>query len=148
MLAMLREPVLYPRETNGKNQNGAVLLVDDEQNVLRALARLLRRDGYRIFTASTFHEAFEILGTENVHVVMSDHRMPEGKGTEFLSRVKATHPHTLRLILSGYADLGAVTEAINGGAVYRFLTKPWNDDDLRETLREAMRMAQAAASGT
>jgi EAL domain-containing protein (putative c-di-GMP-specific phosphodiesterase class I)/PleD family two-component response regulator len=145
MLAMLREPVLYPRETNGKSRNGAVLLVDDEQNVLRALGRLLRRDGYRIFTASSFHDAFEILGTENVHVVMSDHRMPEGKGTEFLSRVKATHPHTIRLILSGYADLGAVTEAINGGAVYRFLTKPWNDDDLRETLREAMRMAQAAA---
>jgi EAL domain-containing protein (putative c-di-GMP-specific phosphodiesterase class I)/PleD family two-component response regulator len=146
MLAMLREPVLYPRETNGRSQNGAILLVDDEQNVLRALARLLRRDGYRIFTASSFHDAFEILGTENVHVVMSDHRMPEGKGTEFLSRVKATHPNTIRLILSGYADLGAVTEAINGGAVYRFLTKPWNDDDLRETLREAMRMAQVAAS--
>jgi len=148
MLAMLREPVLYPRETDGKSRNGAVLLVDDEQNVLRALARLLRRDGYRIFTASSFHDAFEILGTENVHVVMSDHRMPEGRGTEFLSRVKATHPHTIRLILSGYADLGAVTEAINGGAVYRFLTKPWNDDDLRETLREAMRMAQAAVSET
>ena len=142
MLAMLREPVLYPRETGGKSQNGAVLLVDDEQNVLRALARLLRRDGYQIFTASTFHDAFEILGTQNIHVVMSDHRMPEGKGTEFLSRVKATHPRTIRLILSGYADVGAVTEAINGGAVYRFLTKPWNDDDLRETLREAMRMAQ------
>lgn len=146
MLAMLREPVLRPREPTRNNQNGAVLLVDDEQNVLRALARLLRRDGYRIFTASTFREAFDILGTEKVHVIMSDHRMPEGKGTEFLSRVKATHPHTVRLILSGYADLGAVTEAINGGAVYRFLTKPWNDDDLRETLREAMRMAQTTAS--
>lgn len=146
MLTMLREPVLRPREPTRNSQNGAILLVDDEQNVLRALARLLRRDGYRIFTASTFREAFDILGTEKVHVVMSDHRMPEGKGTEFLSRVKATHPHTVRLILSGYADLGAVTEAINGGAVYRFLTKPWNDDDLRETLREAMRMAQTAAS--
>lgn len=143
MLTMLREPVLYARETTRDSQNGAILLVDDEQNVLRALARLLRRDGYRIFTAATFHEAFDILGTEKVHVIMSDHRMPEGKGTEFLSRVKATHPHTVRLILSGYADLGAVTEAINGGAVYRFLTKPWNDDDLRETLREAMRMALA-----
>lgn len=143
MLAMLREPVLHPREPTRNSQNGAILLVDDEQNVLRALARLLRRDGYQIFTAPTFREAFDILGTEKVHVVMSDHRMPEGKGTEFLSRVKATHPRTVRLILSGYADLGAVTEAINGGAVYRFLTKPWNDDDLRETLREAMRMAQA-----
>lgn len=143
MLTMLREPVLHPREPTRSSQNGAILLVDDEQNVLRALARLLRRDGYQIFTASTFREAFDILGTEKVHVVMSDHRMPEGKGTEFLSRVKATHPHTVRLILSGYADLGAVTEAINGGAVYRFLTKPWNDDELRETLREAVRMAHA-----
>ncbi len=146
MLAILREPVLYPRETAAGSENGAILLVDDEQNVLRALARLLRRDGYRIFTASSFQEAFHILGTESVQVVMSDHRMPEGKGTEFLSRVKATHPNTVRLILSGYADLGAVTEAINGGAVYRFLTKPWNDDELRETLRDAMRMAQAAST--
>jgi len=68
--------------------------------------------------------------------------MPDGKGTEFLGRVKETHPHTVRLILSGYADLGVVTEAINGGAVYRFLTKPWKDDELRRTLHEAMRMAR------
>lgn len=143
MLAMLRKPALHPREAAGNSRNGAILLVDDEQNVLRALARLLRRDGYQIFTASTFREAFNVLGTENIHVVMSDHRMPEGKGTEFLSRVKATHPNTVRMILSGYADLGAVTEAINGGAVYRFLTKPWDDNSLRETLRDAMRIAQA-----
>jgi DNA-binding NtrC family response regulator len=116
--------------------------VDDEQNVLRALARLLRRDGYKIFTASTFKEAFEILGTQAIQVVVSDHRMPDGKGTEFLGRVKETHPNTVRMILSGYADLGVVTEAINGGAVYRFLTKPWKDDDLRKTLHEAMRIAR------
>ena len=110
--------------------------------MLRALARLLRRDGYRIVTANTFREAFEILGTDDVQVVMSDHRMPDGKGTEFLGRVKVTHPQTVRLILSGYADVGAVTEAMNGGAVHRFLTKPWDDDALRESVREAMRMAK------
>ncbi|MBB6183288.1 EAL domain-containing protein [Oleiagrimonas soli] len=142
MLAMLRRPELRPREEMGDDQGGTILLVDDEQNVLRALARLLRRDGYKIFTASTFKDAFEILGTQPVHVVVSDHRMPDGKGTEFLGRVKETHPHTVRMILSGYADLGVVTEAINGGAVYRFLTKPWNDDELRKTLHEAMRMAR------
>ncbi len=142
MLAMLRRPALRPREEMGDDQGGAILLVDDEQNVLRALARLLRRDGYKIFTASTFKEAFEILGTHPIHVVVSDHRMPDGKGTEFLGRVKETHPHTIRMILSGYADLGVVTEAINGGAVYRFLTKPWKDEDLRKTLHEAMRMAR------
>lgn len=143
MLGILRKPALYPRDAAGSSKSGSILLVDDEQNVLRALARLLRRDGYQIFTASTFREAFNLLGTENIQVVMSDHRMPEGKGTEFLSRVKATHPNTVRMILSGYADLGAVTEAINGGAVYRFLTKPWDDNSLRETLRDAMRIAQA-----
>lgn len=142
MLAMLRRPALRPREEMGDDQGGAILLVDDEQNVLRALARLLRRDGYRIHTASTFKEAFEILGTHTVHVVVSDHRMPDGKGTEFLGRVKETHPRTIRMILSGYADLGVVTEAINGGAVYRFLTKPWKDEDLRKTIHEAMRMAR------
>ena len=144
MLGMLREPMLRPHEaTDGKGAgSGTVLLVDDEQNVLRALARLLRRDGYRIVTANTFREAFEILGTDDVQVVMSDHRMPDGKGTEFLGRVKVTHPQTVRLILSGYADVGAVTEAMNGGAVHRFLTKPWDDDALRESVREAMRMAK------
>lgn len=146
MLGILREPKHYRREVADSSESGAILLVDDEQNVLRALARLLRRDGYRIFTASSFGDAFNILGNQRVQVVISDHRMPEGKGTEFLSRVKATHPNTVRLILSGYADVTAVTEAINGGAVYRFLTKPWADDDLRESVRDAMRVAQHAAA--
>ncbi len=145
LLAMLRRPQLHPRESADGKTGDAILLVDDEQNVLRALARLLRRDGYQIFTATSFKEAFDILGTNDVQVVVSDHRMPDGKGTEFLGRVKVTHPSTVRMILSGYADLGVVTEAINGGAVYRFLTKPWNDDDLRETMREAMRLAHGTA---
>lgn len=144
LLSMLRRPQLHPRETAEGSHGDTILLVDDEQNVVRALARLLRRDGYRIFTATSFNEAFDILGNNDVQVVVSDHRMPDGKGTEFLGRVKATHPNTIRMILSGYADLGAVTEAINGGAVYRFLTKPWNDNDLRETMRAAMRLAHAA----
>lgn len=148
MLAMLRRPVLRPREQIGDDQGGCILLVDDEQNVLRALARLLRRDGYQIFTASTFKDAFEVLGTQPVNVVVSDHRMPDGKGTEFLGRVKETHPRTVRMILSGYADLGAVTEAINGGAVYRFLTKPWDDDELRKILHEAMRLARKTQAQT
>lgn len=144
LLAMLRRPQLGSPDSAGAEHGDAILLVDDEPNVLRALARLLRRDGYQIFTATTFKEAFDILGTNDVQVVVSDHRMPDGKGTEFLGRVKMTHPGTVRLILSGYADLGVVTEAINGGAVYRFLTKPWNDEELRETMREAMRLAHAS----
>ncbi len=146
MLAVLREPVLRPpdADADGDRGQGTVLLVDDETNVLRALARLLRRDGYRVVTAATFAEAFEQLASESVEVVVSDHRMPDGKGTEFLGRVKATHPDTVRLILSGYADIGTVTEAINVGAVHRFMTKPWDDDELRAVVRDAMHLARAA----
>ncbi|WP_325162987.1 EAL domain-containing protein [Frateuria sp.] len=147
MLARLRNPSLQNAEGAHRGDAGSVLLVDDEQNVLRALARLLRRDGYTIHTAGTFQQAFDILGTASVDVVVSDHRMPEGRGTEFLGKVKETHPRTIRMILSGYADIGAVTEAINGGAVYRFLTKPWVDDDLRRVIRDAVSAARREPQG-
>lgn len=142
MLARLRNPSLRTTDNGSRGDAGSILLVDDEQNVLRALARLLRRDGYAIHTAGTFQQAFDILGTAEVDVVVSDHRMPDGRGTEFLGKVKETHPRTIRMILSGYADIGAVTEAINGGAVYRFLTKPWVDDDLRKVIKDAMARAR------
>lgn len=147
MLARLRNPSLQNTDGAHRGDAGSILLVDDEQNVLRALARLLRRDGYTIHTAGTFQQAFDILGTAAVDVVVSDHRMPEGRGTEFLGKVKETHPRTIRMILSGYADIGAVTEAINGGAVYRFLTKPWVDDDLRRVIRDAVSAARRAPQG-
>jgi diguanylate cyclase (GGDEF)-like protein len=148
MLALLRNPSLRSREPEARGGAGTILLVDDEQNVLRALARLLRRDGYAIHTAGSFQQAFEILGTSDIDVVVSDHRMPEGRGTEFLGKVKETHPRTIRMILSGYADIGAVTEAINGGAVYRFLTKPWVDDELRKVIRDGVSSARRGASGS
>lgn len=147
MLARLRNPSLQNTDGAHRGDAGSILLVDDEQNVLRALARLLRRDGYTIHTAGTFQQAFDILGTAAVDVVVSDHRMPEGRGTEFLGKVKETHPRTIRMILSGYADIGAVTEAINGGAVYRFLTKPWVDDDLRRVIRDAVSAARREPQG-
>lgn len=149
MLTMLREPLLRSRTSHVENPaggRGTVLLVDDEKNVLSALSRLLRRDGYRIVTAGSFGEAFDVLTEEDVQVVVSDHRMPDGKGTEFLGRVKVTHPDTVRMILSGYADLGTVTEAINVGAVHRFMTKPWDDDELRGVVRDAMRLARSTRS--
>lgn len=116
-----------------------LLLVDDEENILRALVRLLRRDGYRIFTATSAAAAFEILAVHDIHVVLSDQRMPGMDGTEFLRRVKEMYPRTVRMVLSGFTDLATVTEAINRGAIYKFLTKPWEDDSLREQVREAFR---------
>jgi response regulator RpfG family c-di-GMP phosphodiesterase len=75
-----------------------------------------------------------------VQVIVSDQRMPDGTGTEFLSRVKDLYPDTVRMVLSGYTDLESVTDAINRGAIYKFLTKPWDDDELRLRIQEAFRM--------
>jgi EAL domain-containing protein (putative c-di-GMP-specific phosphodiesterase class I)/FixJ family two-component response regulator/GGDEF domain-containing protein len=125
-----------PKSHQGKR---TLLLLDDEPNILSSLRRLLRRDGYNILTANTASEAFELLAKNEVAVIVSDQRMPEMSGTEFLSRVKELHPRTVRMVLSGYTELQSVTEAINQGAIYKFLTKPWDDDNLRANIEEAFR---------
>ena len=117
-----------------------ILLVDDEENVLRALVRLLRRDSYEILTATRPRDAMELLASQPVQVILSDQRMPEQSGTQFLSQVKDMYPDTVRLILSGYSDLASLTDAINRGAVYRYIAKPWDDEDLRRQIREAFRL--------
>ncbi|MCG7200073.1 EAL domain-containing protein [Marinobacter pelagius] len=114
-----------------------LLLLDDENNILRALTRVLRRDGYRILTTTSVHEAFSLLAENDVQVIISDQRMPEMSGTEFLSRVKGIYPDTVRIVLSGYTDLKSVTEAINEGSIYKFLTKPWDDKEIREHVQKA-----------
>lgn len=119
-----------------------LLLVDDEPNILASISRLLHREGYRIITAGSPAEAFEKLATQPVHVVISDQRMPAMSGTEFLSRVRQLYPDTVRMVLTGYTDLDSVTGAINRGAIFKFLTKPWDDDQLRELVRQAFRMAK------
>ena len=114
-----------------------LLLVDDEENILRSLGRLLRRDGYNILTANSGHEGMEVLKENDVSVIISDQRMPQMTGVEFLSKVKDVYPGTVRIVLSGYTDLKSVTDAINQGAIYRFLTKPWDDALLRANIEEA-----------
>ena len=116
-----------------------LLLVDDEENILSALTRLLRRDGYQILRATSGREGLELLATNTVGVIISDQRMPEMSGTEFLSKVKDMYPDTVRIVLSGYTELNSITDAINRGAIYRFLTKPWEDDLLRANVEEAFR---------
>jgi ActR/RegA family two-component response regulator len=123
-------------------QQPTLLLVDDEENILSALIRMLRRDGYRILTATGADDALDVLGRNDVQVVISDQRMPGTSGTELLSKVKEMYPDTVRMVLSGYTDLAAVTAAINQGAIYKFLTKPWNDEELRLQIRDAFRMAR------
>jgi FixJ family two-component response regulator len=116
-----------------------LLLVDDEDNIRKALQRALRGAGYRILTAGSGAEALELLTREPVQVILSDQRMPEMTGAEFLGRVKELYPDTVRIVLSGYTDLSTITDAINRGAIYKFLTKPWDDALLRENIAEAFR---------
>jgi diguanylate cyclase (GGDEF)-like protein len=114
-----------------------LLLVDDDVNVLSSLHRLFRRDGYRILTAASPAEAFDLLALYPVQVIVCDQRMPILSGTEFLAKVKEMYPDTIRIILSGYTGLEAVLDSINRGAIYRFYTKPWDDTQLRDNIRLA-----------
>ena len=114
-----------------------LLILDDEENVLRALRRTLRTAGVKIHIASTPDAAFEVLALHPVGVVLADQRMPLMTGSEFLRRVKDLYPQTRRIVLSGYTDLQSLTDAINQGAIYKFLTKPWNDTELQALLETA-----------
>ncbi|MFC4728969.1 EAL domain-containing protein [Coralloluteibacterium thermophilus] len=143
--ALLHRRVLRPEAFAATRPDRTLLLLDDEENVLRSLVRLFRTEGYRVLTASNVRDAFQLLATHEVQVILSDQRMSDMSGTEFLGKVKELYPDTVRLILSGYTDLATVTDAINRGAIYRFLTKPWNDDELRGHIGEAFRTWSAQA---
>ena len=116
-----------------------VLFVDDETNILSSLKRTLRREGYDVLTAESASEGFSLLARNAIQVVVSDQRMPEMNGTEFLARVKTLYPETVRMVLSGYSEISAVTDSINKGAVYRFMLKPWDDERLKEEIVGALR---------
>ncbi|SIR29606.1 diguanylate cyclase (GGDEF) domain-containing protein [Aromatoleum tolulyticum] len=114
-----------------------LLLVDDEPSIQSALRRILRREGYTLLFAGSAVEALELLSRHSVGVVISDLRMPGMDGVQFLDQVRSLHPQAVRMILSGYADVGMITGAINRGAVFRFLHKPWDDRELLEAVRDA-----------
>ncbi len=114
-----------------------LLVVDDEENILASLRRLFRRDGLEVLVARSAREGLQVLANRSVGVIVSDQRMPEMSGVEFLRVVKQRFPDTVRIVLSGYTDLQSVTDAINEGAIYKFLSKPWDDDQLRANVNEA-----------
>ena len=125
-----------------------VLLVDDEANILSALRRLLRPHGYRLFVASSGAEALTILEKESVDLVLSDMRMPEMDGAQFLAQVRARWPLVMRILLTGYADLTSTVAAINKGEVFRYIAKPWDDNDLLMVIRDALERAHLQAENT
>lgn len=145
IMTLLREDRRLPdRLLRLQKASRTLLLVDDEQNILSALKRLLRRDGYQILTANSGQEGLELLAGNQVDVILSDQRMPGMNGVEFLRTAKGTYPDTVRIVLSGYTELQSVTDAINEGAVYRFLTKPWEDQLLRDHIEEAFQHKEMA----
>lgn len=118
--------------------SGTLLFVDDEQNILSSLKRLFRSSGYRILTASSAKEGLEILENEAIDLIVSDMRMPEMSGDEFLEQVAVKWPNTIRILLTGYSDISATIAAINNGGIYKYISKPWEDGDLKITVQRAL----------
>jgi DNA-binding NtrC family response regulator len=121
-----------------------ILVVDDETEILFSLRALLRRD-FEVHTAESGAQALEVLHQHPVHVIMTDQRMPQMTGVELLSRARGECPEAIRIIFTGYADLKAVIDAVNRGEIYRYLTKPWDPDELCAVLREACEHHDAIA---
>ncbi len=122
-----------------------VLIVDDEAGVLASLRRLLRREPYELVAANSGEEALRLLEQHPAPVVISDQRMPGMTGIEFLHEVRRRWPHTIRMILSGYSAVQTIIDAINEGAVYKFLSKPWNDEELKGNIRRALEQYELEA---
>ncbi|MGZ4989485.1 MAG: HD domain-containing phosphohydrolase [Methylobacter sp.] len=120
------------------DQPAAILFVDDEINVLKALRRLFHNEHYTTYFASTGAEGLEILRQNAVDLIISDMRMPEMSGAEFLSEVFVQWPQTIRILLTGYADLQSTIDAVNKGRIYNYCNKPWNDEELKLLIRNAL----------
>lgn len=115
-----------------------LLLVDDEANILSSLRRLFRPQGYRVLTAESGDEALELLAAEPVDLILSDMRMPGMTGAQLLATACERWPDTVRILLTGYADMSSTIEAINRGQIYRYVSKPWEDDELKLLVRDAL----------
>jgi len=121
------------------NEPVKILCVDDEKSVLRALQRLLLDSDYEIITSGSGSEGIDILKEEkDIQLVISDYRMPMMNGVDFLKEEYQLRPETVRIVLSGYADTASIVEAINEGKIYKFIPKPWDDNDLKITIDKAL----------
>jgi len=127
-------------------EKGKILFVDDEENILRSLQRLFMDEEVEVFTASSGAKGLEILAREReVGVIVSDQRMPEMTGVDFLEKSKTISPQSIRILLTGYADVNAAIDAINRGGTFRYLNKPWNDDELIQAVKGALQMYRLLA---
>jgi response regulator RpfG family c-di-GMP phosphodiesterase len=113
-----------------------LLVVDDEQDVCDSVHDLLRRE-FRVLKAKSAEEGYRLMQEHEVHLIMTDQRMPRVTGVELLSKVRQGHPHAIRMLFTGYADMDAIIAAINQGHVFQFLKKPWRPEELEAAVREA-----------
>jgi response regulator RpfG family c-di-GMP phosphodiesterase len=125
---------------NAISTKAKVLLVDDEERILRTLGMLLRMQ-YDVISTTDGHEALRILQRERIHLLISDQRMPIMTGTQLLRQAKQMSPNTMRILLTGYADVDAAVDAVNEGEIFRYINKPWGPKELRDTIAEAVAIA-------
>jgi response regulator RpfG family c-di-GMP phosphodiesterase len=118
--------------------NHTILCVDDEKNILSAMKRLLRKEDFQVLTCSSGAEALDLMTENEVHLVICDQRMPVMNGTSLLKIVKEKYPDVIRIILTGYTEVDSITNSINEGHVYKFFLKPWNDQNLKLEIRQAL----------
>ena len=115
-----------------------ILIVDDEENILRSLNRLFTSEGYNVITAKNAEEGLEFLHNEKIDLVISDQKMPGMTGIEFLEQTIEDFPDLIRIILTGHAELNDALRAINEGCIYKFILKPWNNEDIKITVKRAL----------
>ncbi|MCW3114402.1 MAG: response regulator [Segetibacter sp.] len=119
-----------------ESKNIKVLYIDDESDNLTSFKATFRRN-FSILTAESGDAAIKILEEATIHVILSDQRMPKMTGIEFFEKIQAIHPDPIRILITGYTDINAVIEAINRGQVYKYLTKPWDEEDVKIYVEKA-----------
>ena len=127
------------------NEEGVLLIIDDEEEVVKSLKRNFRKK-YQVHIATNAEEGYRLTQQFPVQVVISDQRMPGMKGTELFKKLRQERPDVVRLILTGYSDIDAIISAINDGSIFRYITKPWNPDELDAIVREAFELHELRAN--
>lgn len=125
-------------ETRRSSHAWSILCVDDEASVLSALNRLFKTKPYKVFLANSAKEGLKLLEQNSIDIVVSDMRMPEMSGAEFLTKVAKHYAHTFRILLTGYSDLDSTIQAVNKGKIHRYLQKPWNNHEIIQTMEESI----------
>ena len=122
------------------SERSKVLIIDDDKDVLSALRRMFINESFEVILVLTLHEAWKMINKYDIKVVMSDERMPDMTGTRFLELLKEEYPSIIRILFTGFGDLKVEKDAINKAGVFKFITKPWDVSQLKETIRDSIKL--------